>query len=176
MDLGDPMARNGTKWAATLAATAVSTYALDASAAVAGGALVASGLLESLNHQWMLAVLVASYGLWGVGLRTNLRANWTLLATTGTSTNVLSKAGYDLARRTTSSTRAPRLAAAAGYTGTEVVKEVPYYTASFGAAILSDSISANEALIFLSGANVAAAVYEYGVARLTRAFLRHRRS
>jgi hypothetical protein len=163
------------KWAASLAATAVSTYALDAGAAVAGVALVASGLLSGVNHQWLLVVLVISYALWAFGLRANLRANWTLLATTGTSTNVLSKAGYDLARRTTSSTRAPRLAAAAGYTCTEVVKEVPYYTASFGAAVVSDSISADEALIFLSGANVAAGLYEYGIARLTSAFLRYRR-
>ncbi|MFG1708871.1 guanitoxin biosynthesis pre-guanitoxin forming N-methyltransferase GntF [Nonomuraea sp. M3C6] len=162
-------------WTVSLAASAASTYALDASAAAAGVYLVASGLLAGLNHQWVVAFLVASYAVWGFGLRANLRANWTLLATTGTSTNVLSKAAYDLTRRKTSSTRAPRLAAALGYIGTEVAKEVPYYAAAFGVAVFSDSITSNEALIFLGGANLGAALYEYGLARLTRAVLHRRR-
>ena len=38
--------------------------------------------------------------------------------------------------------------------------------------MLTDSVSSNDALIFLAGANLGAAVYEYGLARLTRAFLR----
>jgi hypothetical protein len=168
------MRRQLKNWAASLAATVVSTYALDACAAAAGVALVASGLLGGVDHQWVLAILVASYGLWGFGLRANLRANWTLLEATGASTNVLSKAAYDLARRTTSGMRAPRWAAAVGYSATEVAKEVPYYTASFGAVVLSDSITANHALIFLTGANLAAGMYEWGIARLTRAFLRRR--
>lgn len=43
---------------------------------------------------------------------------------------------------------------------------------AFGAAAFSDSISSQAALIFLGGANLAAALYEYGLAQLTRAFPR----
>jgi hypothetical protein len=48
---------------------------------------------------------------------------------------------------------------------------VPYYAGAFGAVLLSDSVSSSDALIFLAGANLGAAAYEYGLARITRAFL-----
>jgi hypothetical protein len=108
--------------------------------------------------------------LWGLGLRANLRANWLLLRRTGTSTNVLSKAAFELTRR-----RGPRtqwLAAGAGYVAVELAKEAPYYAGAFGAALLTDAVSSNEALLFLGGANLGAAVYEYVLARLTRRALR----
>ena len=70
--------------------------------------------------------------------------------------------------------RARRLAAAIGYVGTEIAKETPSYAGAFGAALVSESVSANDALIFLGGANLGAAAYEYGLARLTGAFLRRR--
>lgn len=162
-------------WAVSIAATAASAYALDSIAATAGVGLVASGLLDGLDRESALVLLAASYAIWGYGLRANLRANWTLLAATGTSTNVLSKAAYEVARRTTGNARVPRLAAAIGYAGTEVAKELPYYAGAFGAAIVSNSITSNEALVFLSGANVGAALYEFGLARASRAFLARRR-
>jgi hypothetical protein len=87
---------------------------------------------------------------------------------------VISKAGHDLARRLTGSARAQRWAAATGYVGTEVVKEAPYYLSAFGVAVVSDPVTSDEALVFLAGANVGAMVYEYGLARLTHGFLRHR--
>jgi hypothetical protein len=158
------------RWAVTFTATAVSTYALDAVATAFGVALVASGLLAGLGHALVLVALALSYVAWGAGLRVNLRANQSLLERTGTSTNALSKAAYDLV-----APRRPRLgtfAAAAGYVATEIAKEIPYYAGAFGAAVLSDSVSSNDALIFLAGANLGAAAYEYGLARLTRAFLR----
>jgi hypothetical protein len=157
------------RWGVTLTATAVSTYALDAVATAAGVAVVASGLLRGLDHLVVLALLAASYVAWGAGLRVNLAANLVLLERTGTSTNVLSKAAYELA-----SARFRRLAAAAGYVATELAKEAPYYAGAFGAAVVSDSVSSNDALIFLAGANLGAAAYEYALARLTRAFLRAR--
>jgi selenocysteine lyase/cysteine desulfurase len=123
-----------------------------------------------------VVLLVASYVTWGLGLRSGLRANWTLLTTTGTSTNVLSKAAYDVTVRRTAKVRTHRLAAHLGYAGTELAKEVPYYLGAFGAALVTDSITSNEALIFLAGANLGAALYEYGLARLIRALLRRRRS
>lgn len=155
------------RWAVTFTATAVSTYALDAIATAFGVALVASGLLAGLDHAPVLAALALSYVAWGAGLRVNLRANQALLEHTGTSTNALSKAAYDLV-----ATRFRTFAAAAGYVATEIAKEVPYYAGAFGAAVLTDSVSSNDALIFLAGANVGAAAYEYGLAGLTRAFLR----
>ena len=102
----------------------------------------------------------------------NLQANWTLLRRTGASTNVLSKAGFDLARRR--GPRVQRLAAGAGYVVTELAKEAPYYTGAFGAVLVTDSVSANDALVFLGGANLGAGAYEYGLARATNALLRRR--
>jgi hypothetical protein len=170
-----PEAAGGLRtWAVSLGATAASTYALDACAAAAGLLLVASGLLGGVGHAWVLAILVASYAVWACALRTNVRANGNLLAATGTSTNVLSKIAHDVTRRVTGNARAPRVAAAVGYVGTEVAKELPYYAGAFGAAVLSDSITSDEALLFLAGANIGAALYEYGLARLTGAFLRRR--
>ncbi len=55
--------------------------------------------------------------------------------------------------------------------GTEIAKEAPYYAGAFGAVLLSDSVSSTDALIFMTGTNLGAAAYEYGLARLTRAFL-----
>ena len=163
------------QWIVSTVATVASTYALDAIATVAGVLLVASALLTGLSHGWLIVVLVLSYAAWGVGLWVNLRANSRLLAATGTSTNVLSKAAYDLTRRRTRNPRAAGIAAAVGYTGTEIAKEVPYYAGAFGAAVFTDSVTADEAVIFLVGANLGAALYEYGLARLTVVFLRRRR-
>jgi hypothetical protein len=161
-------------WMITLAATAASTYALDTLATAAGVLLVASELLSGLDHQLALALLAATYVLWGIALRANLGANWLLLRRIGTSTNVLSKAAFDLTTRR--GARAQRAAAGAGYVATELAKEAPYYASAFGAATLTDTVSSNDALLFLAGTNLGAAAYEYGLARLTRRFLRHRRN
>jgi hypothetical protein len=160
------------RWGVTLAATVVSAYALDAFATAAGVLLALSQLLDGLDHGHLLAFLAVSYVFWAIGLRANLAANGALLELTGTSTNVLSKALFELTRMRSPRTR--RVAAAAGYVATELVKEVPYYAGAFGATLASDSVGAAEALIFLGGANLGAAVYEYGLARLTRVFLRRR--
>jgi hypothetical protein len=162
------------RWAVSLVATALSIYALDAGATAAGVLLVASGLLDGLDHRQAVVFLLATNVIWGLGLRAGVRANWALLAATGTSTNVLSKALHDLTRRRTASALAARVAAASGYLGMELIKEVPYYGGAFGAALLSDSITSTGALIFLGGANLGAAAYEYGLARLTGLLLRRR--
>ena len=160
-------------WMITLAATAASTYTLDAVATAAGVLLVASHLLSGLDHPFVLAFLAVTYVLWGVALRANLGANWALLQSTGISTNTLSKAAFELSRRL--GRRSQRVAAAAGYVATEIAKEVPYYAGAFGAAALTDSVSSNHALIFLAGANLGAAAYEYVLARLTRRLVRRPR-
>jgi hypothetical protein len=166
---------SGTKrWVITITATAVSTYALDAVATAAGVLLVASHLLRGLDHLAVLLFLASTYVLWGAGLRVNLKANWALLEKTGTSSNALSKAAYDLAKFRTRSVRVRRIASAVGYVGTELAKETPYYAGAAGAALLSDSVSSSDALIFLGGANLGAAVYEYGLGRVIGALL-HRR-
>jgi hypothetical protein len=162
------------RWGITFAATAVSTYALDAVATAAGILLAASHLLGGVDHALLLVFLTGTYVVWWGGLRVNLKANSTLLEQTGTSTNALSKAAYDLVKLKTRSVRARRLASAIAYGATELVKEVPYYAGAMGAAILSDSVSSRDALIFLGGANLGAAAYEYGLARITGTILHHR--
>jgi hypothetical protein len=157
-------------WLFTLAATAASTYALDAVATAVGVLLVTSQLLSGLDHALVFTVLAVSYVLWAAGLRANLRANWMLLCRTATSTNVLSKAAFELTRRR--GARVQRVAADAGYVAAELAKEALYYAGAFGAAVLTDGVSSRDALLFLAGTNLGAAAYEYGLARATRRLLR----
>ncbi len=161
-----------TSWTVTAGATLVSTYALDAVATAAGVALAATGLPQRGGHAAVLALLVASYIAWGAGLRVNLAANWDLLCRTGASTNLLSKLFFALAAR--SGGRWRRHAASAGYVLTELAKEAPYYAGAFGTLLVTDTVSADDALVFLAGANLGAAVYELGLARATRVLLRRR--
>ena len=86
-----------------------------------------------------------------MGDGTARKPHWALLEDTGTSINVLSKVAYDLVKLRTRSVRARGIAATVGYVGTEAAKEAPYYAGAFGAALLSNSISSNDALIFLGG-------------------------
>ena len=162
------------RWGLTAVATLVSTYALDAFATVAGLLLVACGLLAGLDQGLVLAFVAGTYLIWALGLRSALAANWGLLSSTGTSTNVLSKLAHDLTTRRTASPRTRRFASSTGYVGTEVAKEVPYYAGAFGTMLVNDVFSASDALIFLDGANLGAAAYEYGLAGLTTALLRRR--
>ena len=160
-------------WMITLAATAASTYALDALATAAGALLVTSQLLSGLDHPLVLVLLAATYVLWGVAVWANVGANWSLLQSTGTSTNALSKAAFELTRRM--GARTQLVAAAAGYVATEIAKEAPYYAGAFGAAVLTEAVSSTDALLFLAGANLGAAAYEYLLARLTRRLVRRTR-
>jgi hypothetical protein len=162
-----------TRWAVTIAATALSTYALEAVATAAGVALASSHLMRGLDQAMLLGFLGGTYVVWGAGLRVNLNANWVLLERTGTSTNAFSKAAHDLARLRAMSPRARKLASAIGYLAAELAKEAPYYAGAFGDTLVTSSISSKDALVFLAGTNLGAAAYEYALARGTRAFLRH---
>ena len=96
-----------------------------------------------------------------LGLRVNLAANWQLLEETGTSTSARRRRPTISPPRRTRSVRRRRLAASAGYVGTEVVKEVPYYGGAFGAALTDPSRPATRSSSS-AGANLGAALYEYG--------------
>ncbi len=61
-----------------------------------------------------------------------------------------------------------------GLRRTELAKEAPYYAGAFGALLVTDSVTADDALVFLAGANLGAALYELGLALATRALLRRR--
>lgn len=163
-----------TRWVITVIATAVSICALDIVATAVGTVLAASNLFGGASQASVLGFLAVTYLLWVAGLRANVVANWCLLEQTGTSTNLPSKAMFELARRRSSSPRVPRVASAAGYVGTEIAKEGPYYAGAFGTAVLSDSVSSTDALVFIAGTNIGAAAYEYGLARLSRIFLDRR--
>jgi hypothetical protein len=79
---------------------------------------------------------------------------------------------HDLALRRRAGIRTRRLATAAGYVGAELAKEAPYYLGAVGAVLFLDGVSAGDGIIFLGGANVGAAAYEYGLAQATRGLLR----
>jgi len=162
------------RWPIVVVATVVSTCALDLVATASGTVLAASAFLDGAAHGAVLGFLAATYLLWFVGLRANLTANGRLLEETGTSTNLLSKAMFELARRRSSSKRVRQAAGQAGYLGTELAKEAPYYLGAFGAALLSDTVDATDALVFLAGTNIGAALYEVGVARLSHLWLDRR--
>jgi hypothetical protein len=166
--------RPRTAWAVTLLATAASTYALDTFAVAVGALLAGSGVSAALDRPTSLAFLGATYLVWAAGLRVSLAANWRLLGRTRTSMSALSKAAYELAEKCDASQRTRRLAASGGYIAMEAAKEVPYYLSAFGAAVLSTAVSTNQAIVFLAGTNVGAAIYECGLARATHGFLRHR--
>ena len=166
--------RRTSAWLVTLLATAASTYVLDGFAIALGALLAASGLLAGADRPLLLGFLVATYVVWAAGLRANLAANSSLLERTGASTNALSKAAHDIARARGAGPRARRRAASAGYVATELAKEVPYYASASGAVLVSDAVSAGDAIVFLAGANLGAAVYEYGLARASRIFLSRR--
>jgi hypothetical protein len=171
------MVRAGGRWVVTVVATVASMYALDAVATMAGLALVASGVLAGLPLPALAGFLLASYAFWAVGLRASVGANWALLQQTGASTNAVSKLAYDATGATSATARHPRLrrwATAAGYVGTELVKEIPYYAGAIGAVLINGDLTAADVILFLGGANLGAAAYEYGLARLTRLALRRR--
>ena len=155
------------RWVITGAATAGSALALDVTASAVGVLLVATHVLQAAPFAVILAVLAATYGLWAAGLRANVVANGHLLEATATSTNVLSKLLFDVARRRSWSPRAARTASAVGYVMLEAAKEVPYYVGVFGSALLTDHVDAAEAFIFLAGTNLGAASYETVLAHLT---------
>ena len=148
------------RWGITLTATVASTYALDAVATAAAWRsrrriCCAASTTARCSGSWRAPT---SPGAPGCASTSRERA---LLEGTGTSTNVLSKAAYDLVRADERA-HARRFAAVVGYVATELAKEVPYYAGAF-AALLTDSMTANDAIIFLGGANLGAAAYEYGL-------------
>ena len=165
------MSRASRSWIATVAATVVSTYALDATAAAAGFLLVASNLLADLEDPALLAVLAASYAAWAAALQPALAANWALLERTGASACLPSKAAHSFVLSKGLPPGACRMAASLGYVGTELAKEAPYYVGVASAALLTEAVSSREAVVFLAGANLGAALYELGLARLVRLVL-----
>ncbi len=157
------------RWAITIAANVGSIYILDVTATAFGLGLVAllqifaPGIL-GMPIAYIALFLACSYAIWGYSLSQNLKANWRLLEETETSTNVLSKAMHDLATSYTRNLAVRKFATGAGYAVTELAKEIPYYVAAFGAAAASETITVNASLLFLAGANLGAAVYEYVLA------------
>ena len=153
------------RWVATAAASFVTAYALDFVATSLGLLVVASGLLSGIGFVGALLLLVASYVFWGGGLWAVIKANWALLQRTGACTNILAKAGHDLAVRLGWSLRGRKVAAYVGNTATELAKEAPYYIGAGGFALFTDSVSAVDAIVFLAGANTGAAIYGFALAR-----------
>ena len=153
------------RWIATVAASFVTAYALDLFATSLGLLVVASGLLSGIGYVEALLLLLASYVFWGSGLWAVIKANWALLQRTGACTNILAKAGHDLAVRLGWSLRWRKVAAYVGNTATELAKEAPYYIGAGGFALFTDSVSAIDAIVFLAGANTGAAIYGFALAR-----------
>ncbi|MFC0341394.1 guanitoxin biosynthesis pre-guanitoxin forming N-methyltransferase GntF [Paracoccus niistensis] len=159
---------------ATGAATLASICLLDAVAAAMGALLVVSDVLTGASFAQASGLLVVSYLAWGMALRPALAANRDILEREGISTCLPSKLAHGFALRWGLGPAGRRLAASAGYVGTELAKEAPYYLGASGAALLTEAVTSRDALAFLAGANLGAAAYEYGLARLLRAWLGRR--
>lgn len=159
-------------WIVTFVASVVTAYGLDVVATCTGLLLAGSGWLAGIEYGTALALLLLTYVAWGAGAWSILKANWELLQRTGTSTNLFSKAGHDIAARLGWSLRWRRAATHTGYILTDLAKEAPYYLGAAGAALFSDSIGVVDAIIFLVGANVGAASYGFMQAYGMRRFVR----
>lgn len=161
------MSRIASQWGITVSANVGSVYLLDAIASAFGISfvafleLVAPSVLDA-PMTYIILFLIATYAAWGYSLSKNLKANIDLLETTGTSTNMLSKVLYDIAGATKPKIR--KLAANTGYVAIELAKEIPYYVLAFGAAAASQDVTVKMSILFLAGANIGAAVYEYVLA------------
>ena len=160
------------RWGITFAATAISTYALDAVATAAGVLLAASHLLRGVDHALLLGFLTGSYVLWAAGLAGQPRGE--LEAARGDG-NEYQRAvqgrlrpgeAQDIQCPRTAARGRDRLRSHRACQGGAVLRR------RAGAALLSDTVTSSDALIFLAGANLGAAAYEYGLARMTRVFLR----
>src|SRR5262245_30206779 len=97
--------RAGGQWLGVAAAAVASTIALDVTATATGTALALSPALDDSSPVALYGVLVATYALWGVALRSNVVANSNLLEHTGVSTNLVSKLLYELLRYRSSERR-----------------------------------------------------------------------
>ena len=162
------------RWVVTVVATGISVISLDLMATAVGVMVVTSHVLDGVTHELAIGLLAVTYLLWAGALGKNVVANWRLLELTGACTNLPSKVMFEVARRRSSSARVSRVATAAGYIVTEIAKEAPYYAGAFGTALVSDAVDSTDALIFLAGTNIGAAVYEYGLAALSNTFLNRR--
>lgn len=160
-------------WIVTAVASLVTAYGLDVVATCTGLLLAGTGWLAGIEYGTGIVLLLLTYVGWFFGAWSILRANWELLQRTGTSTNLVSKAGHDIAARLGWSVGWRRAATHTGYIITDLMKEVPYYVGAAGAAIFSDSIGAVDAVIFLIGANVGATSYGFMQSYGMRRFVRH---
>lgn len=156
------------RWGITAGGTVGSTLAIEGIATACGLTLSNSSALDTWGTKSLMLFLAESYGMWFKGMRENTNANWELLEQEGVSTNAPSKALYDMAGRRGWSERKQKIVAGAGYVGTEIAKELPYYTGAFGAATVWNEISNDDAIIFLAGANIGAGLYEYGFSKITK--------
>ena len=162
---GDPSRRARSAWLITLAATAASTYALDAVATAAG-------------------VLLVAPSCWAGSTTPSRSPSWPRRTCCGASpcgrtwapTGAAAPDGNQHQRAVEGGVRAhgapgtepQRIAAATGYVATEMAKEAPYYAGAFGAAASPTRSRPPTRCSSSAGANLGAAAYEYGLARLTR--------
>ena len=145
-------------WVITLVATAVSTYALDAFAIVVGALLAASGSSPGSTGR-------RCSPSWPPPTRSGAPACASISRRTGRCSSrhrrehehplqgrARHRAGSDTRARACAASRHRR-----GYVLTELAKEVPYYASATGAVLVSDTVSASEAIVFLAGTNLGAA-------------------
>jgi hypothetical protein len=163
------------RWGTTIVAAVASSWLVDGLATLVGVAVVASAVFDGVPVGVLVVASLASYVAWGAAMLVNVRANGRLLGSVGVSTSLVSKVVHDLvARRDGASDRSRRTAAAIGYVGLEVVKEVPFLIGAVGVVAVSDSLATPSFFAFLIGANLAAAAYELSVGFGTGALLQRR--
>ncbi len=163
------------KWAITLPANVASFVILDVFATVVGIAVVQFHPFADVNTSLAVALLVGSYAFWLLGLNNAIQQNERLLKRTGVSTSALSKFAYDTSSKMSNNKRIQKYATATGYVAWELLKEIPYYVAAFAPIVASTlpfipklNYTLHDALAFLAGANIAAGLYEYGLALITK--------
>lgn len=144
----------------------------------AGATLAANyNLLANQDTKVAVATLALSYMplIWAT-LR-NAHQAWETLRETGTSVSFLAKVGYDLSRKITDREKIQKIATYLGFTGIELMKEIPWYAAAIvGGKLVSEAApgyyTPNAEISFLTGANIFGAGYQYAQAEAVGGVLR----
>lgn len=149
------------------------------------GAKLAVEVNPLIGHDPKLAVtaLAISYIPLVTGTLRNANQAWESLQETGVSVSFLAKVGYDLSKKCTDNNGIQKVATYLGFSLLELTKEIPWYIGAFGGdslARLANDIpifgptidtaissvtptrdNTNEELVYLMGANIFGAGYQY---------------
>ncbi len=148
--------RGAVRLAATAAANATSSYALQLVTLAVATGTAALNPFRPLSRPEVALAVAASYSAWIIGLALNAHANWKLLERDGISVSATSKLLHDAAGRAGYARRLRYAASIFGFVVWEAIEEVPWVLGALG---IQAAAANNHGWSFLAGSNIGAAVY-----------------